>query len=41
MEKRKWNLPTESEDERGGEAYTIPNEGCCSPEFPDGCVIRE
>lgn len=20
---------------------TMPNEGCCSPEFTEGCIIRE
>lgn len=29
------------DEERGQELYTIPSEGSCSPEFPEGCVIRE
>lgn len=23
------------------EAFIIPNEGACSPEFPEGCIILE
>lgn len=41
MEKRNRNIRDVSDEERGGEMYTIPSEGSCSPEFPEGCVIRE
>lgn len=23
------------------DSYTIPNEACCSPEFPEGCIFNE
>ena len=25
-------------DEERMELYSIPNEGCCSAEFPEGCI---
>lgn len=27
--------------EAGEEEFSIPNEGCCSPEFPEGCILRD
>lgn len=30
-----------AEPAREDEPYVIPNEGCCSPEFPQGCIIAD
>lgn len=27
--------------ERSEELFSMPDEACCSPEFPDGCVFSE
>lgn len=29
------------EPKKDEESFKIPNEGCCSPEFSEGCIIIE
>lgn len=41
MKERRDRIDEPIERQREDQPYAIPNEGACSPEFPQGCIISE
>lgn len=37
----RFGLREDSPAEQSGELFAIPDESCCSAEFPNGCILKD